>query len=50
MNPKKKPLKTNDDELTYKSANNIKEATDLLENGFEYVTEIDETKLFRKRK
>jgi hypothetical protein len=32
------------------SASNIKEATQLMETGFEYVTEIDGTKLFRKRK
>jgi len=38
------------DEYTCKTATNIKEATNLIENGFEYVTEIDGTKLFRKRK
>lgn len=35
---------------TCKTATNIKEATQLIENGFEYITEIDEIKLFRKRK
>jgi integrase len=38
------------DEYHCKTANNIKEATQLIENGFEYVTEIDGTKLFKKRK
>lgn len=38
------------DDYHCKTANNIKEATQLIENGFEYVTEIDGTKLFRKRK
>ena len=38
------------DEYHCKTATNIKEATNLIENGFEYVTEIDGTKLFRKRK
>ncbi len=33
-----------------KTATNIEEATQLIENGFEYVTEIDGTKLFKKRK
>jgi len=43
-------LNLNDDEWTCKTANTIKEATQLIENGFQYVTEIDGTKLFRKRK
>ncbi len=43
-------LNLNDDEWTCKSATNIKEATSLIEAGFEYVTEIDGTKLFKKRK
>jgi integrase len=43
-------LNLNDDEWTCKSAMNIKEATSLIEAGFEYVTEIDGTKLFKKRK
>jgi integrase len=38
------------DEYHCKTASTIKEATQLIENGFEYVTEIDGTKLFRKRK
>lgn len=33
-----------------KTATNIKEATQLIETGFEYVTEIDGAKLFKKRK
>jgi len=39
-----------DDSYTCKIANNIKDATDLIENGFEYITEIDGYKMFRKRK
>jgi len=38
------------DEYHCKTAINIKEATQLIENGFEYVAEIDGTMLFRKRK
>jgi len=38
------------DEYHCKTATNIKEATQLIENGFEYITEMDGTKLFRKRK
>ncbi len=38
------------DEYHCKTATNIKGASQLIENGFEYVTEIDGTKLFRKRK
>jgi len=44
-------LNQNDDEeYTCKTATNIKDATTLIENGFEYITEIDGLKLFRKRK
>jgi integrase len=39
-----------DDEWICKTATNVKEAQELIENGFEYITEIDSTKLFRKRK
>jgi len=39
-----------DDNYTCKIAQNIEQATDLIENGFEYVTEMDGMKLFRKRK
>jgi integrase len=38
------------DEYHCKTATNIKEATNLIENGFEYVAEKDGTMLFRKRK
>jgi len=38
------------DEFHCATATSIQEATNLIENGFEYVTEIDGTKLFRKRK
>jgi len=39
-----------DDEYHCKTAKTVKEAQELIENGFQYVTEIDGTKLFRKRK
>lgn len=39
-----------DDEYHVKTATNIEQATKLIECGFEYITEIDNTKLFRKRK
>ena len=41
-----------DDEEEYicKIASNLKEATDLVEHGFQYLTEMDGVKLFRKRK
>jgi integrase len=38
------------DDYYCKTATTIEEAKNLIENGFEYVTEIDGTKLFRKRK
>ncbi len=39
-----------DEEYTCKTATTIKEAKDLIENGFEYITELDGIKIFRKRK
>ena len=39
-----------EENYTCKTATNIKEAQDLIEHGFEYITEIDGIKLFRKRK
>jgi integrase len=39
-----------DDNCTCKVAQNIEQATELIENGFEYVTEMDGIKLFRKHK
>ena len=38
------------EEWTCKVAKTVEEASDLIENGFEYVTEMDSVKLFRKRK
>jgi integrase len=38
------------EEYTCKTATNIKEAAELIEAGFQYVTEMDGLKLFRKRK
>ena len=43
-------LNLNDDEWTCKTANTVKEATQLIETGFGYITEMDGIKLFRKRK
>jgi len=39
-----------DDNYTCKVDQNVEQATDLIENGFEYVTEMDGLELFRKRK
>jgi len=39
-----------DDSYTCKVAQNVEQATELIENGFQYVTEIDGLKLFKKRK
>jgi integrase len=39
-----------DDTYTVKTASNVKESTDLIEHGFEYVTDQDGYKIFRKRK
>ena len=39
-----------DSEYTVRTAETVKEASQLIESGFEYITEIDNVKLFRKRK
>lgn len=39
-----------DDDFICKTAENVKEAKELIEAGYEYVTEMDGLKLFRKRK
>lgn len=41
---------TDKEEFTVKTATNLNEVTKLLEKGYQYVTEIDGTKLFKKRK
>ena len=38
------------DEYTVKVASTIKEFTNLLENGFEYVSDYEDKKILRKRK
>ncbi len=43
-------LSTQHDEWICKVAKTVKEATELVESGFEYVTEMEGIKLFRKRK
>jgi integrase len=39
-----------DEDYTCKVAETVEQATDLIENGFEYITEMDGMRLFRKRK
>jgi len=43
-------INNNEEDYVCKTATNIKEATQLIENGFEYITEKDNIMLFRKRK
>ena len=38
------------DEYVCKAAKTVKEASELIENGFEYICELDDARLFRKRK
>jgi integrase len=38
------------DEYTCKAADNVEQAKQLIESGFDYVTDIEGLKLFRKRK
>jgi hypothetical protein len=38
------------DDYVCKAAKTVEEARQLVEEGFDYVTEIDDVKLFRKRK
>ncbi len=40
----------NADEYHVKAASNLEEAMQLIEVGFEYITEVEGKKLFRKRK
>ncbi len=47
LNAKLEPTK---EEYFVKIANNLAEATQLVAEGFEFATEIDGAKLFRKRK
>jgi len=39
-----------DDQFTCRVARTLREVEELIEAGFEYVTEMDDAKLFRKRK
>jgi hypothetical protein len=39
-----------DDDYTCKAAANVKDATELIEAGYEYFYEVNNVKLFRKRK
>ena len=43
-------LDLSDEDYTCKTANTVKQATALIEAGFQYVTKMDGIKLFRKRK
>ncbi len=45
-----KGLSNYSEDYTYKIAKRIDEAMQLVEQGFEYITEIDGIKLFRKRR
>ena len=50
INLEKALFQNTDDEFHVKVAKSLEEACKLLEVGFEYVTDMDEAKLFRKRK
>ena len=50
INLEKALFQNADDEFHVKVAQNLDEACKLLEVGFEYVTEIDGARVFRKRK
>lgn len=50
INTEQAVFQTRNDEFHVKVAETLDEACKLLEVGFEYVTEIDGKKLFRKRK
>ena len=39
-----------DDDYVCKATSNVKEASELIESGYEYVCEMDNLKLFKKRK
>jgi hypothetical protein len=43
-------LDNENDEFVCKVARNVDEAKELVEGGFEYVTDVEGIKLFRKRK
>ncbi|MEM4704348.1 MAG: tyrosine-type recombinase/integrase [Candidatus Bathyarchaeia archaeon] len=43
-------INLDEEEYTCRTAKTVEEATQLIEAGYQYVTEIDGTKLFRKRK
>jgi hypothetical protein len=50
INLEKALFQNADDEYLVKVAQTLEEATKLLEVGFEYVTDMDGAKLFKKRK
>jgi len=50
INLERAVFKTSNDEFTVRAVNTLEEACKLLEVGFEYVTDINGKKLFRKRK
>jgi hypothetical protein len=43
-------LEFKEDEFVCKVAKTIQEASQLIEDGFEYICDFEDTKLFRKRK
>jgi hypothetical protein len=50
LNPYTQKILPSPEEFVCKVAGNVEEAKALIESGFEYVTEVDSVKLFRKRK
>jgi site-specific recombinase XerC len=50
INLERAVFKTSNNEFTVKAVKTLEEACKLLEVGFEYVTEVDGKKIFRKRK
>jgi len=40
----------NDDDFACRTAKTLEETKELIEDGFEYITEMEDIKLFRKRK
>jgi hypothetical protein len=43
-------IQLQDDDYVCKAAQTVKEAKELVESGFDYVTDVEGYKLFRKRK
>ena len=50
INLERAVFKTSNDEFIVKAVDNLEEACKLVEVGFEYVTDVEGKKVFRKRK